>query len=105
MSDTKNYHAASDKMLATFKPKTGSNKHWFYKHINDVTPQEKKQADIYFSLFFEELRAKLNIKLKNNEHKNSPRSKSKCRTIKTLEHVQREKQTGKQKSNITNYNI
>ena len=62
-----NWFAESEKIRQTFKPKTGPNKHWFYKHIDDVTPEEMKQADAYFEVFFNEWRAIMNNIRKTNE--------------------------------------
>lgn len=38
----------------TFRPKSGKNKHWFYKSIADFTPKEKKECDAYWAVFLKE---------------------------------------------------
>lgn len=44
----------------TFKPKTGKNKHWFYRDKDTLTDSERKEADAYWELFLKEWKSAKN---------------------------------------------
>jgi hypothetical protein len=75
MSRNIDWFGRSNAILQTFKPKTGKNKHWFYRHPNTYTDKEKQESATFISMVVNESITRdiyldrmddRNIKQKNN---------------------------------------